>query len=99
MMRQTQNIGAVTLILMAICSHLAALAAESEGVNWPIFRGPHASGIAENYPTPTEWNIEESKHIKWKTPIPGLGHSSPVIWGDPIFLTRAISGQQYELFS
>lgn len=60
--------------------------------NWPSFRGVKAAGIAENYSLPASWNVENSKNIKWKTPLPGLGHSSPVIWGDRIFITTALSG-------
>ncbi|MGA2593325.1 MAG: PQQ-binding-like beta-propeller repeat protein, partial [Bryobacteraceae bacterium] len=39
---------------------------------------------------PIEWNVESGKNILWKTAIPGLGHSSPVIWGDRIFITSAV---------
>jgi len=58
--------------------------------NWPSFRGPSASGVAQVYSTPIEWDIERSENIRWKTYIPGLGHSSPVIWGDRIFVTTAV---------
>jgi hypothetical protein len=61
--------------------------------NWPSFRGPSASGIAEGYPTPTEWDMGLSENILWKTPIPGLGHSCPVIWDDRIFVTTAAKDQ------
>ncbi len=57
--------------------------------NWPQFRGPAASGVGSGSP-PTEWNVESGKNVRWKTAIPGLGHSSPVIWGDRIFLTSAV---------
>src|SRR5436853_3697861 len=57
--------------------------------NWPQFRGTAASGVGSGAP-PTEWNVESGKNIRWKTEIPGLGHSSPVIWGDRIFLTSAV---------
>ncbi len=72
---------------------LAQSSDEQQGVHWPSFRGPNATGIAENYATPTTWSVPEAKNIKWKTPIPGLGHSSPIIWGDRIFVTTAISGK------
>jgi len=64
----------------------AALAAEGD---WPQFRGPAASGIGKGAP-PTEWNVESGKNILWKTTIPGLGHSSPVIWGDRLFVTSGV---------
>ena len=57
--------------------------------NWPSFRGPSGSGIAEGFPAPVSWDMEKAENIRWKTPIPGLGHSSPVIWGDRIFVTTA----------
>jgi outer membrane protein assembly factor BamB len=60
-------------------------------VHWPTFRGPNASGIAEGFTTPTQWNVSAGENVKWKTPIPGLGHSSPVIWGNNLFITTAIS--------
>ncbi len=57
--------------------------------NWPQFRGPSASGVGSGSP-PLEWNGESGKNIRWKTEIPGLGHSSPILWGDRIFLTSAV---------
>jgi outer membrane protein assembly factor BamB len=57
--------------------------------NWPQFRGPAAGGVASGNP-PVEWNGESGKNIAWKTEIPGLGHSSPIVWGDKIFITSAV---------
>lgn len=65
---------------------IAAFAANS---NWPQFRGPESSGIGTGKP-PLEWNGEAGTNILWKTAIPGLAHSSPVIWGDRIYLTSAV---------
>jgi outer membrane protein assembly factor BamB len=67
---------------------LPALAAGAEP-SWPQFRGPSASGLGTGTP-PLTWDGESGKKLLWKTPIPGLGHSSPVIWGDRIFLTSAV---------
>lgn len=61
--------------------------------NWPQFRGPNAGGVADGYETPTEWDVPGGKNVKWKTAIPGLGHSSPVIWGDRVFVTTAVSSK------
>lgn len=60
--------------------------------NWPSFRGANASGVAEGFTTPTTWNVEEKKNVHWKTAIPGLSHASPIIWGDYVYVTTAISG-------
>ena len=58
--------------------------------NWPQFRGTAANGIGSGTP-PTQWSGEKNENILWKAEVPGLGHSSPVIWGDKIFLTTSIS--------
>jgi outer membrane protein assembly factor BamB len=57
---------------------------------WPSFRGAQAGGVAEG-PAPTSWNAPAGTLVLWKTPIPGLAHSSPVVWGDRIFVTTAVS--------
>lgn len=73
---------------------LLTLAAESPSTNWPSFRGPGGLGVATGS-TPVSWNADPGagpiRNIRWKTPIPGLSHSSPVIWGDRLFVTSAIS--------
>jgi len=79
------------IIIFLLIFSASALRSESKGVNWPSFRGEFAKGIAENFQTPMSWDIERSTNIKWKVSIPGLAHSSPVIWEDRIFLTTAVS--------
>jgi outer membrane protein assembly factor BamB len=64
------------------------------GVDWPQFRGISAHGVAEGFSLPAEWNIAEGTNIQWKTDIPGLGHASPVVWGNDVFLATSISGQK-----
>lgn len=61
--------------------------------NWPQFRGASARGVADGSTPPAKWDTGSGENIKWKTPIPGLGHSSPVIWGDRVFVTTSISGK------
>ncbi len=69
------------------------LSAQTDYFNqWPSFRGPFARGFIENSDCVTTWNLETRENIIWQTPIPGLGHSCPVIWDDKIFITTAISG-------
>ncbi len=65
--------------------------ADSAKGSWPSFRGPLASGIAEGQNLPDEWNGKTGENILWRTPIPGLAHSSPVVWGNRVFVTSAIS--------
>ncbi|UCG32136.1 MAG: PQQ-binding-like beta-propeller repeat protein [Phycisphaerales bacterium] len=80
-----------SMLLLAAMAQAAPAGEESAELHWPQFRGPSACGIAEGYSTPLEWNAETGENIAWKTPIPGMGHSSPVVWGQRIFVTTAIS--------
>lgn len=54
---------------------------------WPHWRGPSLQGIVEGRGYPDRWS--ETENVLWKVPVPGRGHSSPIIWGDRIFLTTA----------
>lgn len=47
--------------------------------NWPSFRGPNASGVAEGSKPPTTWDVEKAQNVLWRTAIPGLSHSSPIV--------------------
>ena len=57
--------------------------------NWPRFRGPHGTGVAETDAPPDTWSTTEN--IRWVTEIPGRGWSSPIVWGDRVFVTSAVS--------
>ena len=70
----------------------------TERGSWPSFRGPQASGIAEGQNLPDRWNVKTGENILWRTPIPGLAHSSPVVWGNRIFLTSAVSSDPKATF-
>lgn len=85
-------VGAGAILAGALLPALAAGAESADG-NWPSFRGPHASGVAEGRPTPLAWNAETGDGVAWTTPIPGLGHSSPVIWGERLFVTTAVAAE------
>jgi outer membrane protein assembly factor BamB len=60
--------------------------------NWPSFRGPDGTGVADGQQPPVTWDLKEGHNVRWKTPIPGLGHSCPIVWGNRVFLTTAVSG-------
>jgi outer membrane protein assembly factor BamB len=66
--------------------------------SWPSFRGPHASGVADGQHLPERWNGRTGESILWRTPIAGLAHSSPVVWGNRVFVTSAISSRQDATF-
>jgi outer membrane protein assembly factor BamB len=57
--------------------------------HWPTFRGTSSSGIADGQGLPTEWNRRTGRNLRWRTAIQGQGHSSPVVWGDRLFVTSA----------
>jgi outer membrane protein assembly factor BamB len=59
--------------------------------NWPSFRGARAAGVAERQNLPEHWDGKTGENILWRTTIPGLAHSSPVVWGRRVFVTSAVS--------
>ncbi len=66
--------------------------------NWPSFRGPNASGVAEGTNPPVTWDLGKSQNVLWKTDIPGLSHSSPIVWGNNIFVITAVSSEAKPTF-
>ncbi len=58
---------------------------------WPSFRGAGASGNADGQGIPLEWDASTGRNVLWKTAVPGIALSSPIIWGDRVFLTTAVS--------
>lgn len=82
----------LSLLLLAWLASPLAREASAPGHDWPQFRGPGARGIGEGKP-PSSWDVPGNAGVKWKTAIPGLGHSSPIVWGDLVCVTSAISGK------
>jgi len=79
---------------MPILVWLIACASVS-GQHWPSFRGPNASGVSDGHPTPVKWNAPSGESVLWKTPIPGVAVSSPVVWGDRVFVSTAVSSDPH----
>jgi outer membrane protein assembly factor BamB len=65
--------------------------------NWPQFRGTQASGLASNAPVPIRWDIGSGENIRWRTPLPGLAHASPIIWNDRVYVASAVRPGKAEL--
>jgi outer membrane protein assembly factor BamB len=86
---RTSVFAAAALALVAAVSAFAG--------NWPQYRGPYARGLDDSTLLPTRWNIPTGENIRWQTPIPGLAHSSPIVWGDRVYLTTALSPRKSEL--
>jgi outer membrane protein assembly factor BamB len=59
--------------------------------NWPSFRGENASGRGDGQGAVAEWDVATGKNVKWKTTIPGIATASPIVWGDRVFVTTAVS--------
>jgi len=66
--------------------------------SWASFRGPQAAGVADGQQLPDAWNPKTGEHVRWRTPIPGLAHSSPIVWGDRVFVTSAVSSDPKATF-
>jgi outer membrane protein assembly factor BamB len=68
----------------------AATARQAAAQAWPAWRGPLGTGEAPAAKPPLEWS--ETKNVKWKVALPGLGKSSPIVWRDTIYVTSAVPG-------
>jgi outer membrane protein assembly factor BamB len=69
----------VLMLVLAVCVSASA-------DNWPRFRGRNGQGLSDDKAIPVKWSQEE---VRWKIGLPGGGHSSPVVWGDRVFVTSA----------
>ena len=66
--------------------------------DWPQFRGPAGSGIGDGTKPPVRWDATKGVNVAWSAEIPGLSNSSPVVWGDRVFVTTAISSDPKQTF-
>lgn len=73
------------------------LTVATNAADWPQFRGRHASGVDASVPLPIKWNIENGENVRWQAPLPGLGHASPIISGDRIYVATAVGPSDNEL--
>jgi outer membrane protein assembly factor BamB len=65
---------------------------------WPSFRGREAAGVADGTRLPDTWSVTTGEHVRWRTPIPGLSHASPIVWGDRVFVATAVSEDRAATF-
>jgi outer membrane protein assembly factor BamB len=87
-----KHLGRISIALVfALLATIALLDATSFAANWPQWRGPAGQGVSVEKNLPSDWS--PSRNIKWKTPIAGRGHSSPIVWSKKIFLTTALDGE------
>ena len=83
----------VALCVFAALSVSAAPQEPRPGVDWPSFRGIRGAGVGDGFTMPSTWDVPAGKNVRWTVVVPGLGHSSPVIWGNRLCVTTAISGR------
>jgi outer membrane protein assembly factor BamB len=84
--------------LACLVPTLVAAQSARPGVDWPSFRGPTASGVADGFEAPEKWDATKGDSVLWKTPIPGLSVSSPIVWGDRLFVVTAVSSDPNAVF-
>jgi outer membrane protein assembly factor BamB len=77
-------------IVLGCC--VAAVAALASGDDWPQFRGPNGTATSAAAQLPTAWSAEQN--VAWKAKLPGYGWSSPIVWGDKVFVTTAVTDKQ-----
>lgn len=75
------------LLALGSLAHVSGQATDAERY-WPQWRGPHFKGVSTTANPPVTWS--ETKNILWKAPLPGRGNSTPVVWGDRLFVTSAV---------
>jgi outer membrane protein assembly factor BamB len=86
------------IVRTAAKSRVKIPAAAPAAGSWPSFRGTEASGVADGQQLPDRWDGAKGENILWRTPIPGLAHSSPAVWGHRIFVTSAVSSNPNATF-
>jgi outer membrane protein assembly factor BamB len=86
---------AAAAVLVVLLAPPSARSVHAEGarpgVDWPSFRGPVASGVADGWRTPERWDATKGEGVLWKTPVPGIAVSSAIVWGERLFVTTAVS--------
>ncbi len=92
----TMNLRLLIFAAFTVISSLSAIEADDAAIHWNQFRGPAGDGVSESKLLPVEF--DESKNVRWKVGIPEQGWSSPVVWGDEIWLTSG-SDEKKELWA
>jgi hypothetical protein len=79
---------------LSMIGFIAAARADdgSAAKGWPQFRGPNGTGVADESKPPAEWGTD--KNVQWKVAIPGVAWSSPIVWGNKVFVTTAVTDNQ-----
>ena len=87
----------ISQLSLVILLQTACLTAGAQ--NWPAFRGTNAEGTAPLAKVATHWDVAKDQSVAWKVDLPGLGHSSPIVWGQKVFVTTAVSSNPNSIYS
>ena len=80
---------------LIILSQMIMSQSVAQAENWPRWRGPNGDGTSSETNLPTQWDT--ITNVLWKSPVPGIGHASPIVWGDRLFTVTAIPETQEKL--
>jgi outer membrane protein assembly factor BamB len=83
----------MVLLIVAWSFSMFFLSSSTIAQDWPSFRGPNASGLSTGSTPPVRWNLKENQNLLWRVNIPGLGHSSPVIAGNRVYISTAVASE------
>jgi outer membrane protein assembly factor BamB len=79
------------IITLSLIASSVTTAADAAAENWPQWRGPGGQGVSTERTLPLEWAPD--RNVAWKTELPGSGLSSPIVWGDRVFVTAVVEGE------
>jgi outer membrane protein assembly factor BamB len=85
----------VLALLIGLAAASWSHAAATGDANWPQFRGPNGAAVSANTDLPDQWSATDN--VAWKTDLPGRSWSSPIVWGDRVFLTAVVNMGESEL--
>ncbi len=91
-----KRIGSLLFILTLVSIFSCFAQRPNPARQWFMYRGNYAGGVLDNANLPESWDVETGRNIAWKTEIPRLGHSSPIVWGDAVFVTTAANREDSE---
>jgi outer membrane protein assembly factor BamB len=76
---------------LALGAHVTQSSSQTAERFWPQWRGPHATGVSKTAMPPVQWS--DTKNVRWKVEIPGRGSSSPIVWGDRVYVLSAVPAE------
>src|SRR5438067_27899 len=81
--------------ILTVCFVIVALTTTVVAEEWPAWRGPRGDGTSLETNVPLQWSGTDN--VAWKAAVPGIGHSSPIVWGDQVFLTSCLHKEQQRM--